>query len=497
MTRLHRRVNPLSSQREKFAASGNTRVSQRSSNSASRAGRLRHRPPSENAAALARSVDHLARCERLRSVVGSTADNAAGRWDPRRRRASRGTAASKRAGVLVLRRFQHRLAAPISTMRPARITATSSAMYSTTPMLCVMNRYDTPSVALQLSQQVEDLRLHRDVERRGRLVADDQLRLHRQRARDGDALALAAGELVRIALAAHRGAGRPGRSARRCARGAPAASMSGRSASSPSSRMSNTRMRGFSDANGSWKMIWMSRRAALQRVAVAASNRLLPVEQRAGLRSRAWRRSSCTMALPVVVLPQPDSPTSASVRAGADRRTRRRRRPSKMAVRALQQAAADREAHAQVLDVEQRRAPARIRARRRRGSAGIAGSRGRCGVGSAPGVVEQAAHRCVPPARRTAAGRRVRAVRHRRGRSAARSGSRRSRCVSGGTVPRDRRQRLRRACRASGSARSSACAYGCFGRAKNSSAGATSMIWPAYISATRCAMPDDHRRGRA
>ena len=52
---------------------------------------------------------------------------------------------------------------------------------------------------LQLLQQVEDLRLHRDVERRGRLVADDQPRLDRQRARDGDALALAAGELVRIA----------------------------------------------------------------------------------------------------------------------------------------------------------------------------------------------------------------------------------------------------------------------------------------------------------
>ena len=49
-------------------------------------------------------------------------------------------------------------------------------------------------------QQVEDLRLDRDVERRDRLVGDDQLRLQRQRARDADALALAARELVRVAV---------------------------------------------------------------------------------------------------------------------------------------------------------------------------------------------------------------------------------------------------------------------------------------------------------
>ena len=55
-------------------------------------------------------------------------------------------------------------------------------------------------LALQLEQQVQDLRLHRDVECRGRLIADDELGLDRERARDRDALALAARELVRIAL---------------------------------------------------------------------------------------------------------------------------------------------------------------------------------------------------------------------------------------------------------------------------------------------------------
>ena len=56
-----------------------------------------------------------------------------------------------------------------------------------------------PEPPLQVAQQIEDLRADRDVERRDRLVADDQLRLDRERARDGDALALAAGEFVRIA----------------------------------------------------------------------------------------------------------------------------------------------------------------------------------------------------------------------------------------------------------------------------------------------------------
>ena len=57
-----------------------------------------------------------------------------------------------------------------------------------------------PELALQVHQQIEHLRLDRDVERGHRLVADDQLRLQRERAGDADALALAAGELVRIVV---------------------------------------------------------------------------------------------------------------------------------------------------------------------------------------------------------------------------------------------------------------------------------------------------------
>ena len=53
---------------------------------------------------------------------------------------------------------------------------------------------------LQIAQQIDDLRLHRHVERRGRLVEHDEFRLEHHRAGDRDALALAAGEFVRVAI---------------------------------------------------------------------------------------------------------------------------------------------------------------------------------------------------------------------------------------------------------------------------------------------------------
>ena len=56
------------------------------------------------------------------------------------------------------------------------------------------------AVALQIAQQVDDLRLHTDIECGDRLVAHDEGRLDGQRACDTDALALPSGELVRIAI---------------------------------------------------------------------------------------------------------------------------------------------------------------------------------------------------------------------------------------------------------------------------------------------------------
>src|SRR5436190_1465816 len=55
-------------------------------------------------------------------------------------------------------------------------------------------------LSLQVVEEVQHLRLDRDVERRDRLVGDDQLRTQRERACDADPLSLPAGELVREAV---------------------------------------------------------------------------------------------------------------------------------------------------------------------------------------------------------------------------------------------------------------------------------------------------------
>ena len=55
-----------------------------------------------------------------------------------------------------------------------------------------------PEVAAKVPEKVQDSRLDRHVERRDRLVGDQDLRLAGERTRDRDALALAAGKLARI-----------------------------------------------------------------------------------------------------------------------------------------------------------------------------------------------------------------------------------------------------------------------------------------------------------
>ena len=87
----------------------------------------------------------------------------------------------------------------------------------------VVRDQDEPHLALllQLLQQVHDLRLHGDVERRRRLVGDEHRRVEREGHRDHDALAHAAGELVRVVLdaLARRPGSTPAPSARSPARG--------------------------------------------------------------------------------------------------------------------------------------------------------------------------------------------------------------------------------------------------------------------------------------
>src|SRR5579872_5921105 len=53
-------------------------------------------------------------------------------------------------------------------------------------------------LVLQIAHQIENLRLHGYVERRGRLIADDELGLGSERAGDCNALALSAGKFMRV-----------------------------------------------------------------------------------------------------------------------------------------------------------------------------------------------------------------------------------------------------------------------------------------------------------
>src|SRR5258708_5730772 len=71
-------------------------------------------------------------------------------------------------------------------------------------MACPMEYPLRSSIRIAVGARVQDLRLHAHVDGRGRLVEEDEARLQRQGAGDGDALALAAGEFVRVAFARRR-----------------------------------------------------------------------------------------------------------------------------------------------------------------------------------------------------------------------------------------------------------------------------------------------------
>ena len=147
---------------------------------------------------------------------------------------------------------------PCSTSAPCRITATRSAISATTPKSWVMNMMAVPCLRLQLLEQLEDLRLGGDVERGGRLVGDDQRGLQRQRHGDHHALALAAGQLVRVAGQDALGLGQAhvARTPRRRACGArPARSLV--CTSMISSVWRPTVISGLSATIGSWKIMAM------------------------------------------------------------------------------------------------------------------------------------------------------------------------------------------------------------------------------------------------
>ena len=91
-------------------------------------------------------------------------------------------------------------AGPSSISSPAYSTPTRSHIFAMTARLWLMNSSEVSSCCAQPGDQVEHLGLDRRVQRRRRLVQDQQLRLGRERHRDHDSLRHAAGQLVRVPL---------------------------------------------------------------------------------------------------------------------------------------------------------------------------------------------------------------------------------------------------------------------------------------------------------
>ena len=87
-----------------------------------------------------------------------------------------------------------------STIRPPYMMAIRSENSTSSDRSWVMNRTEKPSRSRSSTSWRQDLPLHHHVERGGRLVHDDDLRLECQRHPDHHALAHAAGELVRVGV---------------------------------------------------------------------------------------------------------------------------------------------------------------------------------------------------------------------------------------------------------------------------------------------------------
>ena len=127
-------------------------------------------------------------------------------------------------------------------MRPLNITATRVGQRAHHGQVMADEQDRQAHLLLQVQQQVDDLRLDRHIERRGRLIRHQHRRPQDQGAGDGDALALAAGQFVRIALAvaavqARRGPASPApvRSVRRACQARGCAGVRRRSAPASSS----------------------------------------------------------------------------------------------------------------------------------------------------------------------------------------------------------------------------------------------------------------------
>ena len=166
-----------------------------------------------------------------------------------------------------------------------------------------------PQPLLQVAHQVQDLRLHRHVERAGRLVAHQELRVGGQ-ARARCRCAGAGRRRTRADTWRRRpGRGRRGAAARHAVLGLAPSSLARPNALIGSATMRATRQRGLRLANGSWKIIcrrWRNLCRSRRRAGAHMSMPSMVTLPAVGGRSPTVMRAS-------VDLPEPDSPTSASV----------------------------------------------------------------------------------------------------------------------------------------------------------------------------------------
>ena len=184
---------------------------------------------------------------------------------------------------------------------------------ATTPRSCVMMTTAALNSRLQPVDQVQDLRLHRDVERRRRLVGDQHVGVQRERHRDHRPLAHAAGELVRVLAGAILRAGGcpPARASRPPGRTPPSWRCPGARGSLRRSGRRPCRT-GAATSSGPGR----SSRSSLPRMRAHLVLRHLE-------RSWPWKKTSPVMfALggdeahdreELTLLPEPDSPTMPSV----------------------------------------------------------------------------------------------------------------------------------------------------------------------------------------
>ena len=172
-----------------------------------------HRPSARRVGAARRPARRRRRLRRCRSSPARFADHR----QPRGARVERRPAGEQRAGVGVARGAED-----ARRPGPARAPAVAHHHHAVGDLaddaeVVADEQHAHAVLGLQPREQLHDLALDGDVERGGRLVGDQQLRLAGQRHGDHHALLLAARELVRIGApgAAAARAGRPRRAAPR------------------------------------------------------------------------------------------------------------------------------------------------------------------------------------------------------------------------------------------------------------------------------------------